>query len=372
LSEIAATIRFNDEEALDVFADLLEMEVEEDYRLASVFRIKLAMQRSEDGFWTYLDDERVRLWNKVSVSVALDGEEQDLITGYVTQIRPHHAAEEEQSYVEIIGMDATCLMSLEEKIQDWPGKSDSDIAREIFQLYDLTCDPDDTGPAPSETEMTLIQRETDIQFLRRLARRNGFECFVKGDTGNFSKPDFTEPPLPVLAAHFGDETNLISFDARADALRPVRVTMHQLDPVAKELQEAVVEATEQKQLGLEGALSFAAPGGLASRMFVKQAVASSLAEMRNLSRALVEESTWFVEGRGEVDSSLYGAILEARRLVAVKGVGEAFSGVYYLTNVRHVFRDERYTQQFGARRNALAPSGPDDFAGGDSLFGGLL
>jgi hypothetical protein len=372
LSEIAATIRVNDEEALDMFADLLEMEVEEDHRLASVFRIKLAMQRSEDGFWAYLDDERARLWNKVSVSVALDGEEQDLITGYVTQVRPHHAAEEEQSYVEILGMDATCLMSLEEKIKDWPGKSDSDIAREIFDLYDLKCEPDDTGPAPSETEMTLIQRETDIQFLRRLARRNGFECFVKGDTGNFSKPDFTEPPLPVLAAQFGDETNLISFDARADALRPVRVTMHRLDPIAKELQEAVAEASEQKQLGLEGALSLAAPGGVASRMFVKQAVASSLAEMQNLSRALVEESTWFVEGRGEVDSSLYGAILEARRLVAVKGVGEAFSGVYYVTNVRHVFRDERYTQQFSARRNALAPSGPGDFAGGDSLFGGLL
>jgi hypothetical protein len=372
LSEIEATIRVNDEEALDMFADLLEMEVEEDYRLASVFRIRLSMQRSEDGFWAYLDDERARLWNKVSVSVALDGEEQDLIKGYVTQVRPHHAAEEEESYVEIIGMDATCLMSLEEKIKDWPGKSDSDIAREIFQSYNLTCEVDDTGPAPAEAETTVIQRETDIQFLRRLARRNGFECFVKGGTGNFRKPVLTDPPLPVLAAHFGDETNLISFDARSDALRPVKVTMHRLDPVSKELQEATVEATDQKQLGLEGALSFDPPGGVASRMFVKQAVASSLVEMRNLSRALVEESTWFVEGRGEIDSSLYGAILEARRLVPVKGVGEAFSGVYYLTSVRHVFRDERYTQQFTARRNALAPAGSDDFAGEDSLFGGIL
>ncbi len=371
MPDIAATIWINDEEALDVFADLLEMEVEEDHRLASVFRIKLSMHKDEDGFWGYLDDQRARLWNKVAVSVALDGEEQDLIEAYVTQIRPHHDAEEDQSYVEILGMDATCLMSLEEKIKDWPGKSDSDIAREIFQSYNLTSEVDETGPAPAEEEMTVIQRETDIQFLRRLARRNGFECFVKGGVGNFRKPALAEPPLPVLAAHFGDETNLISFDARSDALRPVKVTMHRLDPVAKELQEAVVEAAAQKQLGLEGALSLAPPEGVTPRMFVKQAVASSLAEMQNLSRALLEESTWFVEGRGEIDSSLYDAILEARRLVPIKGVGEAFSGIYYVTSVRHVFRDERYTQQFTARRNALTPVGPDDFAG-ESLLGGFL
>jgi len=354
-----------------MFADLLEMEVEEDHRLASVFRIKLALHKSDDGFWDYLDDKRARLWAKVTVSVALDGEEQDLIEGYVTQIRPHLDADEEQSYVEILGMDATCLMSLEEKLKDWPGKSDSDIAREIFSSYKLTSEVDDTGPAPAEEEMTVIQRETDIQFLRRLARRNGFECFVKGGVGAFRKPVLTGPTLPVLAAHFGDETNLVSFDARSDALRPVKVTMHRLDPVAKELQEAAVEAAEQKQLGLEGALSLAPPEGVTSRMFVKQAVASSLVEMQNFSRALTEESTWFVEGRGELDSSLYDAILEVRRLVPIKGVGEAFSGVYYLTNIRHIFRDERYTQQFTARRNALTPSGPDDFAG-ESLLGGLL
>src|SRR3712207_7201341 len=52
----------------------------------------------------------------------------------------------------------------------------------------------------------LFRSETDIQFLRRLARRNGFECFVKGGVGAFRKPALAEPPLPVLAAHFGDRS----------------------------------------------------------------------------------------------------------------------------------------------------------------------
>jgi phage protein D len=371
LPNIAATIWINDEEASDLFADLLEMEVEEDHRLASVFRIKVAMQKTDDGLWAYLDDERLRLWNKVIISVTLDEEEQDLVEGYVTQLRPHHDEDENKSYLEIVGMDATCLMSLEEKLKDWPGKSDSDIARAIFQSYSLMGEVEETGVVRDETQLTIIQRETDIQFLRRLARRNGFECYVSQGVGYFRRPPLDGPPLPTLAAHFGDETNLISFDARVDALRPVRVTMHQFDHVAKEMQEAVADDSEQEQLGGEPALGLAPPNGVMPRMYVKQSVAPSLAEMQNLSRALAAESAWFVEARGELDSAHYDAVLQARRLVAVKGVGETFCGVYHLTSVRHVFRDDRYTQQFTARRNALKPSGPEDFAGGD-LLGGFL
>jgi hypothetical protein len=37
--------------------------------------------------------------------------------------------------------------------------------------------------------------------------------------------------------------------------------------------------------------------------------------------------------------------------------------MYYLTNVKHIFNVERYTQQFKARRNAMSPN-PGDFVGG--------
>ena len=81
-----------------------------------------------------------------------------------------------------------------------------------------------------------------------------------------------------------------------------------------------------------------------------------------------DEAEWFIEGRGEVDTVIYGAALEAGKLVPVKGVGEAFSGIYYITHVKHKFDLERYMQQFTARRNASAPLGPSDFGGGRSLF----
>jgi phage protein D len=368
----AVTISINEEAALDFFASLLEMEVEEDHRLATAFRIRLALTKQGDGLWAFLDDERVQLWNKVKITVNLADEDEELVDGYMTQIKPHLDRDEDKSYLEIIGLDATCLMSVEEKISDWPSKSDSDIAREIFMSYSLPAEVDDTLVIHDEVVSTIIQRETDIQFLKRLARRNGFECFVKGGMGYFRKPVLTDAPQPLLSAHFGGETNLVSFDATVDALRPTTVEMHQIDVIAKELQNVVVESTDQLALGRDAALSVEIPNGITAKMIVKHAPATGQPEMENLSRAQFDEASWFIQGRGEVESTVYGAVLQTRKLVPIKGIGELFSGVYYVTNVRHLFSNGRYTQHFTARRNALAPSGPGDFVGGDSLLGGLI
>src|SRR5262249_14391119 len=161
----------------------------------------------------------------------------ELITGFLTEVSTHLDPDEDNSYVELGGMDATCLMSLEEKVKDWPNQSDSDIAKHIFSSYNLVPDVDETNIVHNEAISTIIQRDTDIQFLKRLARRNGLEVRVGGGKGTFRKPNLNDTPRPVLAAHFGTDTNLISFDARANALAPMRSEMHQADPVSKQLQD---------------------------------------------------------------------------------------------------------------------------------------
>lgn len=366
---IAASIEINDEDAADLLLSLSEMEVEDDHRLAATFKIKLGVSQLGDGSWSCLDDERLALWSKVSIKMTVAEEETELIKGYITHIKPNLHADESKCEVLIIGMDGSCLMSLEEKIKDWPNKTDSDIANEIFQDYSLDAQVDQVEVVHEEAVSTIIQRETDIRFLKRLARRNGFECFVKGDTGYFRKPVFTDPPQPILAAHFGGESNLISFAAHLNGLRPATVQMQQIDAVAKEMLDANVEQSDQLQLGRDGALAVTIPNGNVSKMYVKQALATSQAEMQNLCTALLDEAEWFSEAHGEINSVAYGSALEARKLVPIRGVSEPFSGLYYVTNVKHVFTVNNYTQKFTARRNALAP-GPDDF--GSSLLGGLV
>ena len=367
MAEVAATIKIDGDPAPDLLGASIELVVDCDSRLASSFRLKLATHLESDGTWLFLDDDRLKLWRPVEIGASIDDEEKLLMSGYVSQIAMHLDVEHGRSYVEVMGMDATCLMSLEEKIKAWPNKSDSDIARDIFKLYDLKSVIDDTGVVHNEAAATIIQRDTDIQFLKRLARRNGFECCVRGDTGFFRKPVLSTPSQPVLAAHFGVETNLGSLDARVNALRPVRVEMHQIDGIGKSLQSAAAEIGEQKQLGQDAALSPLPPKGVRSKMFVKQEVAVNQQQMQNLCRALFDEAEWFAEVNGEIDSAAYGAILETMQPVPVKGAGEVFSGVYYVTSVRHQFDLSGYTQRFTARRNALAPT-DTDFGGGPGLF----
>jgi hypothetical protein len=133
------------------------------------------------------------------------------------------------------------------------------------------------------------------------------------------------------------------------------------------VQQAAASRTTQRQLGRRGAGALRAPGGHKPLMFVRGAVALNKAQMENLSQALYDEAEWFVEASGVVETSAYGAVLGVRRLVPVKGVGEMFSGVYYLTSVRHVFAGDRYTQHFTARRNALAAQSAADFSGLSTL-----
>jgi len=371
MSRLAATIEIEGQEAPDCFIALKDIEVEEDHRLAAMFRIRLEIHRGDDGLWSFLDDERIKPWKKVTIRASVDDDDVELMTGYITHLKPHIESDQSQCWLEIHGLDGSSLMSLEEKIKDWPNKSDSDIAREIFQSYGLLPQVDETLIVHDEAVATIIQRESDIQFLRRLAKRNGFECFVETGKGFFRKPVLAEPPQPVLAIQFGGETNLVSFEGSLNALRPTTVQMAQLDTIAKEVQTTSADGNQQRMLGRDGVSSLEAPQGVAALMFIRQGVATSQAEMENLCRAVFDEAEWLVEARGEIDCSEYGAVLRAKKLVPIKGVGEVFSDLYYVTSVRHVFSTDKYAQHFTARRNALAP-GPADFIGGASLFGGLL
>jgi late control gene D protein (GPD) len=355
----------------DVGSSLLELEVEEHHELAGVFRTKVAIVRGEDGLWTNLDQNGPTPWTRVEIKFNLGDREEPVMTGYVTQIRVHIDASEGASYLELVGMDATSLMSVEEVIKDWPGKSDSEIASEIFEKYGLDTEVESTDVTHDDTLSTIIQRESDIQFLKRLSRRNGFECVVVGDTGIFGKPALDGDPLPVLAAHFGDDTNLTTFDAAWNALRPSAAEYHQIDVVAKEVSSSVVETSALDPLGRDGAvLPTTLPAGATPRVFVRHEVATGVPEMDGLANAVVDEASWFLEARGEVDSVRYGDILHARRVVPIKGVGELLSGLYYLTSVKHLYNTDRYTQSFVARRNATVGR-PDDFGDSGSGLPGL-
>ena len=356
------------EEAVDLYQDLISMEVELDEELAGMFRLSIALILRPDGTWTYLDDERLMIWKQVTVSAGFESGTDEIFSGYITHIRPYFDPDSSQCTLDIWGMDGSVLMDREEKLKDWPNKKDSDIASEIFNLYGFTPDIEDSEVIHDEAVSTIIQRETDIQFLKRLALRNGFECYVEGATGYFRSPQVDETPQPVLAVHFGGETNVNSFSISINALAPANVSMFQVDRMNKETVDVAVEAGRQTALGSTDSSDLLAAGLNAAQIYIGMNAATGNLEMEALCLGLYHQGEWFVTGEGEISGNLYAHVLKPRRTVTIKGIGETHSGVYYVTHVTHSFTSEGYTQLYRVKRNAIMPTGSEDFSSSGSLF----
>lgn len=119
-------------------------------------------------------------------------------------------------------------------------------------------------------------------------------------------------------------------------------------------------------LGREAASS--ASMGLAPFVWqMPRPVGSSLEEVRVRAQAKANENAWKIVAEGELDGSLYGHVLLTHKPVGVYGIGETYSGLYYVDRVTHVFAQAGYRQAFRLLRNATGrhtePEGSDALAG---------
>ncbi len=361
-SLIGYLIEIEGEEISDIYNDLIDCEVELDNGLAGMFRLRIAISLGTDGVWKYIDDERFTVWKQVTVRAGFGDVMEEVITGYITHLRPVFEEGPMLGILEIWGMDGGVLMDRREIIKDWPNKKDSDIASEIFNAYGFTPEIEDTVVVHDEAVSTIIQRETDMRFLSRLALRNGFECYIEGNTGYFRSPVIDEAPQPVLAVHFGEETNVNRFSIEVNALAPANVEMFQIDRMNKEVMESVADASEQPPLGSINSSGILPPGINPAHIYIAKNVVTGNPEMSILCRGLFHQADYFVTGEGEILGNHYRHILKPRRTVTIKGVGEPYNGVYYVTHVTHSFSPGSYIQNFKVKRNGIMPTGSEDFS----------
>ncbi len=80
------------------------------------------------------------------------------------------------------------------------------------------------------------------------------------------------------------------------------------------------------------------------------------AAMKGIAYASQHSDSVFATGA--LDVVRYGHVLKSRQLVGVRGAGEAFDGLYYVTSVTHQIKRGSFTQSFGLARNALLSTVP--------------
>ena len=85
----------------------------------------------------------------------------------------------------------------------------------------------------------------------------------------------------------------------------------------------------------------------------------NVAQAYERARAKVNDSaTRVVNVSGELDALRYGAALQARTVVGLRGVGFTFDGLYFVKKVTHSIRTGEYKQRFTLQREGVGPMVP--------------
>lgn len=349
----------------DLLDSLQQLEVEDHADMADMLRLNCAIGVTDDcSRWALLDDDLFpRLAHlKLLVTVGVNLPE-PLIDAYVIETNANFANQPGQSVLNVVAMDPTVLMHLSETVRPWSNMDDSTIATLIFGEYGFVPEVEPTFFIRQELEQTTIQRGTDMQFLRELARRNGFEVYVEVNPltqlthGHFHLPRLQQPPQGVLSVNLGEATNVNSFSARYEMLRPTTAHALGLDVGTQADQQAQIQQTAAADLGRQSTVG----GDRPRRVLLNRTGVVQTSELQTFAQGVVDESALAIRAEGELNTVAYGGILRAKRPVLVRGAGAQFSGTYYVEKVLHTFSGDQYTQRFTLRRNAVGLTRLENF-----------
>jgi phage protein D len=339
------------------------VEVEENVEMPSAMQLTFAVGTDTAGDLTWVNDPRIGPLAKVAVVAAADEETNHCIfDGVVLSHKLHLDSAVACSTLKVWGQDSSWLMNMEEKVREWANVTDSVVASSIFGEYGISPAPEnsqDDSPSHTEDKHTLMQRATDIQFLRMLARRNGKLCRVVCTTtpgvrtGYFARPKLDGSPAATLTVIDPVGPTNCELDFEWDVSRPSAVKASQAlfddpaaDGVSANISESGLTPLDERALG-----AFAAQ----PMTVVLTTPVDDAGELTLRAQAVLGEGGWFARCEGEIDAGRLNTVLRAGSIVMINSAGALNSGKYYVWNVRHSITTASHTMKFVLVRNAVGP-----------------
>jgi len=297
---------------------------------------------------------------RVVLVATVNGTPNVLADGVVTRTQVLPGTDAAHSTLQVIGEDLTTLMDkIEVTGLPYPAMSGEAIAAVILAKYAVLgvvplIIPSIMIDVPLPTSRIPTQRGTDLEYLRHLADRVGYVFFLTPGPAPGASTAYWGPkvkvgvPQPALNVDMDAHTNVeqitFSFDGQARSLPVVFIQNEQT--------KAPIPIPIPDIGPLNPPLGLVQPPPTRFRSLPETAKFSPVqAVLRGLAEASRSADT--VSGTGSLDVLRYGRLLEARRLVGVRGAGTAFDGLYYVTRVKHSIKRGEYKQTFGLSRNGL-------------------
>lgn len=307
-----------------------------------------------DGDLSLVGDDRLGPEAQIAVRVADGDGTAILVRGPVTGQRIAVATGGDGSTLEVIGADATVELAREAVVKVWPATTD---AAAITQLLTSAGILPAAVALPSsvthvEDKHALVQRESDLHLLRRLARRNGCWFWLEYDpVTTLPSAHVARPPVdgvPVIQFYLaGPDRNVDGAVVEWDVERIVATDSAHRDMFAANDMDGSVDKSPLSPLADKALVDIVAKPRRA-RLSVPVDDAGDLIVR---SEAALIEQGWFVRATLTVQARRLKAVVRAPMLVALHGVGARHSGTYLVARVVHRIDDADHLMTVTLVRN---------------------
>jgi hypothetical protein len=296
---------------------------------------------------------------RVILVVILNGTPTVLMDGIVIRQELQASSDPGAATLVVTGEDLTAVMDLADVKACYPAMSSDNQVRAIcakYAAYGLipAVIPPVLLETKSPTDQIAVQSSTDLEYVRSLARDSGYVFYIDpgpapGANVAYWGPEIrTGIPQPALSVNMDAATNVESLSFSFDGRSRTQMTITVIEPNTKRAIPVPVP-----DIGLLRPPLAARPA-----IALRQEPVPDTTRLTNIGAALVglamtAEAADAISGQGRLDVLRYGHILQARRLVAVRGAGLAYDGLYYVKSVTHDIKRGEYKQSFTLGRDGL-------------------
>jgi len=305
---------------------------------------------------------------RVIVVVTLNGMSEVLIDGVVTRTEVVPGADQRHTTLQVTGDDLTAVMT---KLEfsglpglPYPAMPAEAIVALLLAKYAFLgivplVIPSIAIDVPIPTDRIPTQQGNDLEYIRTLAERVGYVFYIDPGPAPGMSTAYWGPkvkvgvPQPALNADMDAASNVeqLSFSYNGNA-RSLPIVYIQNEQTKVPIPIPIPDIGP-----LNPPLGLIDPPPQQFRQLPETAKYSPVRALL-LGMAEAAKSADTVTGRGSLDVTRYGRVLKARQLVGVRGVGPAFDGLHYVSQVRHTIKRGEYKQSFELSRKGLLSTVP--------------
>jgi phage protein D len=329
-----------------IAADLISLNVLDDVDAMSMFAITLSAWDAAQVKVKWIDHKLFREGNPVKIEMGYHNHLKALFSGEITGLEPEFL-EARPPTLTVRGYDRRHRLMHQRKTRSFTNLKDSDIASQMAREAGLKPEVEDSKVM---LPYVLQHNQTDLEFLLARAKRIEYEV-VAEDSSLLFRPRKIEKSAAVSLRL---NIELLEFRPRMTTMGQVQeFTVRGWNPKDKK------EIIARSAAGDESTVM----GGKISGPANVQQLFSNTGSMRVTMPVQSQEEADQMAKRGFSEMAL-GHIraegvcigdpeLRAGTIVKVEGIGERFSGLYYLCSTEHRFSMRKgYRTAFSALRNA--------------------